>query len=100
MEKITVVIPKKDNDGKAFPVKTIDSIEESFLQLANGFSRSDIIGKWIDNGQVYTDTSFRYDIVTDEKTAAMVKAYIAQAKVVLSQLSMYYEHSKTDVEFI
>jgi hypothetical protein len=100
MEKISVVIPKKDNDGHEFDPVVINKIEESILLLAGGFSRYDIIGKWIENGIVYSDQSYRYDIVTDQKSAALLRSFVLSAKIQLKQLSMYFEKQDTIVEFL
>jgi hypothetical protein len=100
MEKISVVIPKKDNDGQEYPAETIDRIEDTILLLTGGFSRSDITGKWKEKDTVYTDQSYKYDIVTDEKNIPELKLFIESTKVVLNQLSMYFEQSKVNVNFL
>ena len=100
MQKISIIIPKNNNDGRPFPEDRIRSIELELLKISGGYSRYDVTGQWIDGGKIYTDISFKYDLIVTSDQADLVKTVVSGAKTVLNQLSMYFEEQETKLLFL
>jgi hypothetical protein len=100
MFEVTVIVPVRDNAGKALTGER-RKIEGELLTLAGGFSRDKIVGQWRDSatGKVYRDESYRYTTACDMVTAACIQANAADWCEWLRQEALYVSVREAVVTF-
>ena len=103
MQRITITIPQCYNDGTLVPVDDMDQIDRDIISMYGGYSRHGIAGAWTDdNGEVYRDFSYRYEILVHNNHADYdyndLKSYAYRISRVLGQkrISTTRENIKAD----
>lgn len=61
MIKTVLLVPVRDNDGKAFTRAFWRPLEQR-LRSFGGFTRSSVQGEWEAQGRIYHDRSRRYEV--------------------------------------
>ena len=65
MNRLTITVPKADNDGRLIPPKLFDWLEDELVRVYGGWTRVKVRGGWKnDAGDIISEESFRYDILT------------------------------------
>lgn len=64
MQRLTITIPKFHNDGRIITLERFECIGDTLVNLFGGYSRVSVHGQWSDGSVVYTDDSYRYEILT------------------------------------
>lgn len=100
MQRLTITIPKLDNDGKSISIEIMYRIDLNLMNLFGGYSRIDIYGQWTDSrGNIYTEESYRYEILTDSHYDVLCD-YAEHVKDLLDQESVLCTCETVEVDFI
>lgn len=78
----------------------MDRLEELIINNLLGLTRSDAIGKWKDNGVIYSDKNIEYTIVVNDDEALWVEVFIKFTCKLLGQESMFLQIGSTNVRLI
>lgn len=101
MKKVTIIIPKRDNEGNKFPTNTMAEIQKEILRNYGGYTVREVRGAWLgDDGKTYIDDSWEYVIVMDDKGVEVIKKWLVKVRDLLRQQAMYLEVSEAEVKFI
>ena len=90
MIRVRFIIPKTDNEGVASP---LDSIDHALADKFGGFTRSDVVGAWRNDGVVQTEGSFAYDVAVEAEDLCSLLTYIEYFKSWAKQKKLYVEIS-------
>lgn len=100
MFEVTVIVPVRDNDGKALTGER-HKIEGELLTLAGGFSRDKIVGQWRgDDGRVYRDESYRYTVACTGEVVRQLTDRASEWCSVLRQEALFVSARAVQVEFV
>lgn len=101
MKKVTIIIPKRDNEGNKFPTNTMAEIQKEILRNYGGYTVREVRGAWLgDDGKTYIDDSWEYVIVMDDKGVEVIEKWLVKVRDLLRQQAMYLEVSEAEVKFI
>jgi hypothetical protein len=63
MIRAAILVPLRDNDGKAFGFRTWAEFRTRLLALSGGYTDAgQVQGVWVDSGRTYDDRSRRYEV--------------------------------------
>lgn len=99
MVKRTVVLPRKDNDGRSLRSQ-LASVETDMRNIAGGFTRSPATGEWADSGRIYRDSNYAYWLTVDASADAELVAAMPDWAKLLRQEALYTDASQVDVQFV
>ncbi len=93
MIKATILIPKRDNDGRPFDRRILQAFEARLIELSGGFSITrDVEGVWRYEGKTYIDRSDRYEVaMQDWDGIAPFLEVVRWARVRFRQEALYVE---------
>lgn len=57
-----IMVPKHDNDGKAFPPSKYDNLNREIIEQFGGLTIEHATGFWSDGKKVYQDRNYKYII--------------------------------------
>ena len=102
MQQLTITIPKRYNDGTAISPGKRTRIESDLLNFFSGFTRIDVYGAWGDDyGEIFTDDSYRYEILTEKSTAYWeLQLYAKDLCQDLDQKCILTTHQNIDADFV
>ena len=99
MYEVTVIVPVRDNAGKALTGER-HKIERRLLELAGGYSRDKIVGAWLgEDGKLYRDESYRYTMACDGEIAASIRLAAHDWCEALRQEALYVSQRQANVVF-
>lgn len=94
MIKTVVLIPVRDNDGKAFPRTLWRELADRLTAIEGGYSYTGKVkGEWVDkDGTTYTDWTNRYEVaLTTWRNLGKWLAVVDWAREAFRQEAMYVE---------
>ena len=101
MNKATIIIPKKDNNGNKFPTAVIAQIQKDILKEYGGYTVRNVKGAWLGpDGKTYMDDSWEYSIVMDDEGVKKIENRLIKIKELLRQEAMYLEVQKIKINYI
>jgi len=102
MYNVKIVIPVYSNDHIKYDKQIISNINNSILDISNGYSVYNGKGIWKDDdNHVYQDLNMFYDILVEtKKQILLLKNIVIELKSILSQKSIFFSVTKEDVSFL
>ena len=100
MYRVTFNLPRHYNNQQPIAPGKIREIEKRIIQVSGGLTRYNASGQWIENNKLFIDENYLYFTVTKKININKIKAILLYAKVLFQQESIYFEITKTEVEFI
>jgi hypothetical protein len=101
MKKVTIIIPKRDNEGKKFSTAMIAEIRKDILRKYNGYTVKNVRGAWKgEDGKTYLDESWEYTMVTDDEGVKWIEGWLVKIKDLLRQEAMYLEVTEINIKFL
>src|SRR5437762_5483355 len=93
LTKAVLLIPMRDNDGRAFRHTDLARLERQLTTTIGGYTRRNRIrGGWADDGRVYRDESYEYTVGLESfRQVAPLVALVDWALVYFRQEAIYLE---------
>ena len=89
MKTITLVAPKKNNDGEDMTTQIV-KLENYIIDEFGGFTSQDVRGAWKDNGTIYYDESISYTIATEKFNTEQAWKLISDILIEFEQKAVCY----------
>lgn len=93
MIKTAILIPVRDNDGKAFGRMTWAELRSRLFSLSGGYTDAGAVsGVWEQDGKRYSDRSHRYEVAVNSwRDVAAFVALAEWAREAFRQEAIYIE---------
>jgi hypothetical protein len=93
MLKVTIILPRNDNEGNVFQSDLLTGVEKMFLAIVPGFTSFICSGQWPDSsGKIYVDHNVLYEfLVSGEEQVQELKDYAIALKSLLKQESIFFD---------
>ena len=89
MKTITLIAPKKNNDGEDMTTQ-IAELENYIVDEFGGFTSQDVRGAWKDNGIIYYDENISYTIATEKFNTGQAWQLISDILIEFEQQAVCY----------
>jgi hypothetical protein len=98
---VSIIIPKKNNEGQDFNPTLLESIESAIIDAAGSYSKYAIQGAWKDQNKTYFDNNIKYDIIINDPASEKNLIDLAFGlKTVLCQESILVESTEKEILFL
>ena len=92
MVKTVLLVPKANNDGRAFGPGVWGQLEERLLRWGGLSREADVDGWWVSDGKTYSDRSRRYVVALPSwRDLAAWLEVVDWARVAFGQHAMFVE---------
>ena len=89
MKTITLIAPKKNNDGEDMTTQIV-KLENYIIDEFGGLTSQDVRGAWKDNGVIYYDDSVKYTIATEKFNTKQAWEMLSMIFIEFEQLAVCY----------
>ncbi len=103
LAEFSFIVPRRNNAGEYFPISEFDAIEHKLLAAFDGFTRTDVYGKWIDDCGIATeDLSYQYSVAFKSTNANIDKLLqiVAYVKTRFDQEKIYISQDSSNVRLV